>query len=67
MAIIADVDETDWAARGLAFVRDNGNYRFILHGRSDVCDVPVKDGKIAMITERSSAHRALAAALGYEV
>lgn len=57
------IDEDLWRRLGLGFVRDGNRYRFILPGRSDVCDVLVDGDAIQLFVQRDAAHRALHAIL----
>lgn len=54
-----DIDEAAWRTKGLGFARDGNRYRFIIPGRSDVCDVLVEGDSIRLFVQRDVAHRAL--------
>lgn len=68
--MMLDIDEDGWTARrgdGFAFVQDGDKYRFIVPGRSDVCEANVKGNQIALNETRSAAHKALLNFLGLNV
>jgi len=51
---------------GIALVVDDGQARFIIPGRSEVIPAVIVGDELDLQPARSSSHRALASALGYE-
>lgn len=58
------IDEQGWRDKGMGFTKSGQLYRFILPGRSDVCEARIRDDSIEIFPERSAAHKALLAAVG---
>jgi len=59
-----DIDEVGWTNKGLGFVNAGTKYRFVVPNRSDVVEAKITSGQIEILSNQSSAHKALAIALG---